>query len=59
VPHSAITDMRKHIAAHIERVAVTYFDSTKTAPIPEYDGRRRIRNLVSTGSVIDRQRSQL
>jgi ABC-type multidrug transport system fused ATPase/permease subunit len=49
----AITDMRKRIAAHIERLPVTYFDSTKTGTLisrvmTDAEG---IRNLVGTGLV--------
>ena len=49
----AITDMRKSVQAHVSRLPVSYFDSTKTGVLisrimSDADG---IRNLVGTGLV--------
>ncbi len=49
----AITDMRKSVQAHVSRLPVSYFDSTKTGVLisrimTDADG---IRNLVGTGLV--------
>ena len=48
----AITDMRKRVQAHIERLPISYFDSTQSGQLisrimNDADG---IRNLVGTGS---------
>src|SRR4029077_14985244 len=49
----AITDMRKDVEAHVMRLPIRYFDSTKTGVLisrimTDADG---IRNLVGTGLV--------